>query len=98
MDRDVLVSNIENIFSIDNKNAIDVFLDIVEENCVPGYDMIKHDDEIYIIDREHCQYINWYKLTHIGRDLHTNMSDDEIIEFLNRLKRVYTKKEASSID
>lgn len=33
--------------------------------------------------------ISWYKTYHVGRCLVTNMKEDEIINFLNRLKAEY---------
>ena len=89
MKRDELVNNIENIFG-----DVDKFLDIVEDDCVYGYDMIRHEDEIYIFNIYNCQYIHWYKLTHIGRDFSTDIkTDEEIINFLQRLKNTIISQE-----
>lgn len=84
MERNEFTKSIESIFGNTEK-----FLDIIEEDLPVGYDFLYSDDgmsgEIYIVDREAHQYINWYKETHIGRDLHTNMTDVEIIQFLKKL-------------
>lgn len=81
--REKFVEEIKKIFG-----NLDIFLDIVEEDDISNYDMIKDDDEIYIIDTYNCQYIHWYKLTHVGRDFHTDIKTwDGIVEFLIRLKK-----------
>ncbi len=81
--REKFVEEIEKIFG-----TLDIFLDIVEDGGVGGYDMIKDNDEIYIIDENNCQYIHWYKLTHVGRDFHSDIKTwDGIVEFLKRLKK-----------
>jgi len=85
MERNEFVNHIENIFE-----DIDKFFDIIEKGVI-GFDYLQNPSdgcsgEIYIVDRDTKQYVNWYKLTHIGRDFHTNMSDEEIVNFLKKLK------------
>lgn len=45
------------------------FLDFLEEGKYSTkYDCyVDYDEENYIINRETGEYINWYKLTHLGR-------------------------------
>lgn len=67
----------------------DSFYDIFEnDSASPRFDCVNSvgecpgNGECYIIDRETGHYINWYKLYHFGRDLHTNMaSKEEIVRF-----------------
>ncbi len=50
-----------------------IFLDFLEneEYSITKYDCyIDCNGENYIINRETGEYINWYKMTHIGRDIH----------------------------
>lgn len=69
-----------------DKNS-DYFFNIFEDNdvgprfdCVCSCDECMGNAEIYIIDRDTGHYIGWYKLYHIGRDWHTNMSSKEEVE------------------
>lgn len=87
MTRDEFTKVIENVF--DN---LDNFLDIVLYDLPIGYDLATADDEIYLVDREGHTYLNWYKPTHVGRDLHTNMTDKQIIDFLEKLKAAKDKE------
>ena len=87
--RDELCEAVDRIFGSEEK-----FLDIIEEDIPYGYHYYKYDgEEIYIIDRYHNKYINWYKLTHIGRDFHTDMkTKEEVIDFLQRLHDDWLKE------
>lgn len=89
INRDELCEAVDRIFGSEEK-----FLDIIEENIPYGYHYYKYDgEEIYIIDRYHNKYINWYKLTHVGRDFHTDMkTKEEVIDFLQRLHDVWLKE------
>lgn len=80
--RDELCEAVDRIFGSEEK-----FLDIIEEDLPYDYHYYKYEgEEIYIIDRYHNKYINWYKLTHLGRDFHTDMkTKEEIIDFLQNL-------------
>lgn len=48
-----------------------MFLDFLEKGKYSTkYDCyVDYDDENYIINRETGEYINWYKLNHIGRNI-----------------------------
>ena len=87
--RAALCEAIKRIFGSGEK-----FLDIIEEDLPYGYHYCKDDsDEIYIIDYTHHKYIHWYKLTHIGRDFHTDMkTKEEVIDFLQRLHDDWLKE------
>lgn len=99
IDRDALCEAVTRIFGSEEK-----FLDIIEEDIPYGYHFFKYDGgEIYIvdtrkcktieIDTRKCKFINWYKLTHIGRDLHTDMkSKEELIKFLEDLYSAWQKE------
>lgn len=53
------------------------FLDFLEneEYSLSKYDCyLDYSGENYIINRETGEYINWYKLNHIGRDIHISTS------------------------
>lgn len=80
--RSALCEAIKRIFGSEEK-----FLDIIEEDIPYGYHYYKYEGEdIYIIDHFHNRYINWYKLTHVGRDFHTDMkTKEEVIDFLQNL-------------
>jgi hypothetical protein len=80
--RNELCEAVDRIFGSEEK-----FLDIIEEDIPSGYHYYKYEgEEIYIIDHFHNRYINWYKLTHVGRDFHTDMkTKEEVIDFLQNL-------------
>lgn len=67
-------------------------LDVIEngEYSPSIYDVFyDYNDETYIINRSTGEYINWYKFTHIGRDIHTTISDptkDNFVKFLKEFK------------
>lgn len=75
---------------------IDKFLDTVEfDSAQPSFDCVcsigesASNSEVYIIDRETGKYVNWYKLTHIGRSATTNVdSEDELRDFFIKFKKV----------
>ena len=89
INRSELCEAIKRIFGSGEK-----FLDIIEEDLPYGYHYCKNDSaEIYIIDYTHHKYIHWYKLTHIGRDFHTDMkTKEEVIDFLQRLHDEWLKE------
>ena len=64
------------------------FLDFIESGKYSDlYDVIYYyDDECYIINRETGEYINWYKYTHIGRDIHSTVHPNDFVEFLTKFK------------
>lgn len=73
---------------------IDKFLDDVEEDCIIRFSVFctinesSGNGDVLILDRETHQYISWYKLSHLGRDLHTN-----IISYSFLKDFIYTFKE-----
>ena len=89
INRSELCEAIKRIFG-----SVEKFLDIIEEDLPYGYHYYKYDgEEIYIIDRYYNRYINWYKLTHVGRDFHTDMkTKEEVIDFLQRLHDAWLKE------
>ena len=89
--RDILCEKIKNIFG-----DYDTFLDLIEfgesvrfELFVSNGDSVGSGD-ILLLDLETGYFLRWYKLTHIGRDLFTNMSIHEIDVFLNDVKENIT--------
>ena len=89
--RDIFCNIITKIFG----DSI-AFLDFLEnKEYSTKYDCyLDYNGENYIINRETGEYINWYKLDHIGRDinisiihLHTSVPK-WIEEFLVELKKV----------
>ena len=98
--RDLFVSNVEKIFGTDSS-----FLDYIEnEDYNPdAYDcFFDGSDENYIINRWTGEYINWYKFSHIGRDIHINMNGNHQLlpnwleKFLRDFKAGGGKNECSS--
>lgn len=82
--RDDLIQIIKDIYG-----DVDKFLDMIDEDNIPmNFTCIYQDEELYIIDNYANRYIHWYKKTHIGRDLHTDMrTKGEIREFFERLSK-----------
>lgn len=82
--------------SIDSIFGTEQFLDMVDNNSdglTYKYDFVKSNDEFYIINRETGQYINWYKYTHIGRDVHMNFNPIKLRKFLIDLKKEWDKND-----
>ena len=81
--RDIVLLTVVDVFG-----GTDIFLDFLEyEEYGKQYDCcIDPNGENYIINRDTGDYVNWYKLTHIGRDPHVSMvsSTDDIKEFLKK--------------
>lgn len=72
---------------------IDKFLDDVEEDRIRRFSVFCTINEssgngnVLILDRETHQYISWYKFSHLGRDLHTNINSEvELFEFISIFK------------
>lgn len=83
------------IQDIYGNNAYDKFLDNVEDGGpVTKFETLstindsQYNAMTYILDVETHEYIGWYKLAHIGRDLHTNI---ETVENLKRFICDYKK-------
>lgn len=79
--RSFVVTTIDSVFG-----GISTFLDMVDEGLPCKYDIIYSNDEFYIINRKTGEYINWYKYTHVGRDIHMNFTPNRLKKFLKELK------------
>lgn len=79
--RDDLFNIVERVYGrIRMEDCYDIFLNDVELGgptkrfsvfCTLGESVGSGD--VLILDNETNNFISWYKLTHIGRDLHTNI-------------------------
>ena len=79
--RERLVNAIVEVFGDSEK-----FLDYIENEEYPQsfYDVFySGSGECYIINRSTGEYINWYKFTHIGRDIHSTVTPDDFVKFLS---------------
>lgn len=79
--RDEFVHAVIRVFGDDG-----IFLEFIEdEDYSPShYDCFATNEECYIINRCTGEYINWYKFTHIGRDIHSTVSPDKFEKFLQK--------------
>ena len=81
--RDIILLTVVDVFG-----GAEEFLDFLEyEEYGQPYDcFIDPNGENYIINRNTGDYVNWYKLTHIGRCPHVSMvsCSDDIKEFLKK--------------
>lgn len=68
--------------------SADDFFDFIEgDEYSDLYDVFYPDnDECYIINRRTGEYINWYKYTHIGRDIHSTVNQHDFVTFLKEFK------------
>lgn len=67
----------------------DDFLDMLDnmEYDNNRYDcFVNPNGETYIIDRKTGLYINWYKETHIGRDIYSTVDPKDFKKFLKEFK------------
>lgn len=78
---------------------IDKFLDDVEEDCIIRFNVFctinecPGNGDILILDNETKQYISWYKLSHIGRDFHTNIFNiNDLESFIKAFKECKDKE------
>ena len=78
---------------------IDKFLDDVESGCVRRFSIICTINEsvgngdILILDNETKFYISWYKLSHLGRDIHTNIIGVSFLEdFIKAFKETMDRE------
>lgn len=71
--RDIIASSVANVFG-----STDEFFDFLEdEKYSTKYDcFINSSDENYIINTDTGEYINWYKLYHIGRSASISTQSD----------------------
>lgn len=58
----------------------DDFFDDVEYGNVGNFVVSIDDDDILITDSNSSQFVGWYKLYHLGRDLTTNISGLSALE------------------
>lgn len=79
--------------------GIDKFLDDVEEDCIIRFSVFctinesSGNGDVLILDRETHQYISWYKLSHLGRDLHTNIISYSFLkDFIYAFKEVMDRE------
>lgn len=92
--RDELCKVVKDIYG-----DVDKFLDDVEEDCIRRFGVFctineaSGNGDILILDYETHQYISWYKLSHIGRDLHTNVPTiTAAYEFIKAFKEAKDKE------
>lgn len=90
--RERLVNAVTEVFGDSEK-----FFDFIEneEYLQWNYDVFySGSGECYIINRSTGEYINWYKFTHIGRDIHSTVAPDDFVKFLSDfgLWMVYSTK------
>ena len=78
---------------------IDKFLDDVESGCVRRFSIFCTINEsvgngdILMLDNETKFYISWYKLSHLGRDLHTNIIGYSFLkDFIYAFKEVMDRE------
>lgn len=89
--RDIFCSAVNKIFG-DSMAFLD-FLENEEYSTIKYDCYLDYNGENYIINRETGEYINWYKLDHIGRCLNISTSSEYedipkwIEEFLDEFKK-----------
>lgn len=83
---------------------VNKFLDDVEEDCTSRFSVFctinecPGNGDILILDNETKQYISWYKLSHIGRDLHTNIPFKiAAYEFIKAFKECKDKERENNV-
>lgn len=97
--REDLCRAVEKFYTFDNFFNVDMFFDDVENDCTRRFSVFCTINEssgngnILILDTETHQYISWYKLTHLGRDLHTNISNiNDLESFIKAFKEAKDKE------
>lgn len=70
----------------------ETFLDKIEFEIINRFELFVSDGDssgsgdVLLLDTETGLFIRWYKLTHIGRDLYTNIGNEKQLEiFLTEL-------------
>ena len=83
--REDFVNAVKKVFN----NDVMFFLDYMEnEELGVEYDVFcDYNNESYIINRSTGEYVNWYKLDHVGRCIHSTVHPDYFVEFLTEFKR-----------
>jgi len=92
--REVLCKIVEEVYG-----DIGKFLDDVESGCVRRFSIFCTINEsvgngdILILDNETKFYISWYKLSHLGRDIHTNIIGVSFLEdFIKAFKETMDRE------
>ena len=85
--REMLVETVCKVFG-----DCETFLDKIEFEVINRFELfVSNGDstgsgDVLLLDTESGLYIRWYKLTHIGRDLYTNIENKKQLEiFLTEL-------------
>ena len=79
--REMLVETVCKIFG-----DCETFLDKIEFEVINRFELfVSNGDsvgsgDVLLLDTETGLYIRWYKLTHIGRDLYTNIENKKQLE------------------
>lgn len=75
------------------------FLDDIENDCVYRFEIFKNIDEtlyngdVLILDHNTNLFVSWYKFTHLGRDLHSNISNiNDLESFIKAFKECNDKE------
>lgn len=80
--RQEFIDAVEKVFPKD-----ELFDFIEDQEYSDNYDCFSTcNNECYIINRSTGEYINWYKFTHLGRDIHSTVSPDKFVDFLTKFK------------
>ena len=82
--RELFIESINKVFDTD-----DDFMDLVDNKHIIGFDIFVdtgESDEVYIIDRNTGEYINWYEFYHLGRTMSINFEPSKLVDFLTRFK------------
>lgn len=83
--RDEFNNLVEKVFG-----DVDKFLDLIDGTGTCEFDVAvteRPSGEYYIINRQTGEYINWYKYTHLGRDIHMNFDPSQLEDFLVKFKK-----------
>lgn len=80
MTREILT----NIFDKIDYCKINILFDLIEANTdIDGFIFHYYNETVLIYNTYNDKYISWYKLTHIGRALNTNINSiDEMENFI----------------
>ena len=83
MERETLIEAYEEVFEKGEYKNFDFLGFIADGYSSSNYDIFLHEEEVYIIDWKNNRFINWYKLSHIGRCLRiigTDPTKEDIIK------------------
>jgi hypothetical protein len=87
--RDDLVKVVDELFP-----SLDIFFQVMEEGgptkrfiCTCSIGECVGNGDIYIIDTKTDLFVGWYKLYHIGRGIHSNITGiRDLYDFMNTFK------------